>query len=1531
MKITNDELRAFRRHCGWLLVPCGITDDTKKQRFRARLMFRQDEEYDMTPDECAALGRLFADWPRRVAAGDAGLPLLVQAPGDGHAMVRDPGAALAAGYRAYLRGRGGHEREQRERASGVWRAAFPDPGTPKEIYGPIPTRLEGLKVERTKNEKYLTEVHGGIDALTLAKSLAEPGPGSGLVAHKTFNFARPPTDLVETAQALAKRIDEFASKLSVPDDRRAGTTTRVKTTSDSWFDRVREDDNRFRDDAASKSLRDVVNERDAQSLDDGDNLLREIVSTSSETDDTAKDMEKLLTQRPVTRSLKLADEVKKLGQHGWLMRHLGLVVEIEVDMKALDADEPHDLAREFLPGVVAIDAATGLPRDSESAEMPLKQGVLELAQDGQDRYRLTQFDQQGGLNKFMIGLKAHLSKLSAGVGGDERTFEFAPHRTAVLTLLDKGPQAIKTSASRPQARNAIDTLYAHQIMIGMRVDVQRHQSALPTRPANGTAPWRSLMGWRVLDARINNDDITDWFARVSPGEGMLARAQRVVPEKDTGRAVVTEPVFSWDGWSLAVPLPDPGGAGYGAATSELEVGRLKVRLVAAGGLPALRVGSEYRVGVRAVFADGFGPELGDVVKARRYETELSPTKKCSSASLGHSCGEFFPFKRYEPIAPPDVHVGERPDYDKFPQQSGNKVVLASSSHSSRVHRQEVRWIVPPPVSLEMAVMLGAYDRKGMLDHPPQSAFEGICLTPSGRFPNISNPVAGVDGRGHRHDNSDTIYRRSHFARRPVIPYLPDPWARRVVLAAHRRSDGRAVAFAFHDYYEGRGAAGWPDCRALRLEVLRAEDSRAPSARTVFDRDSSDRSTIRLRVAAGDDLDVHLWHEIRVDQLEQSATLDAMVDFLDSKDGLEVARALKLVGHAENNPGWLPLWNRLIERLAHWQEMRDHPLRSQTAGLLADGLTNLTSFGMFNPSQVLRVVHAVDKPAAPRLLWSGLPSHKLAPNAEDRSVRVLPAIKLTAREETFRFVREPGHSDALLAGDMEIERSTTARVDIRIAWSDTDDTPGAASPQVHAKTALVSIDQLPPALSVPQTSLAPNSNPAPAVAEDEQLVLLNGVRTMLGRSRNEDVPSGELRADLGDSRARKVDISITAQSRFASEFRGTPADFISPPGVLRHVVVPSSAVPPRPDVDYVMPQYLWLETGSGHSAHERVGGCFRIWLNRPWFASGFGEKLAIVCWPDGAFGRESLRRRATSALARMCGIPNDPPDFLERFITRWGLDPLWGVTGRDACIGSIPAEAFRKHWCDGIGDLQNARASACFPIVDLRRMVSMKDHLASYRSESVKVALVLYEPKYDAASRRHYVDVQIDERYTYFPFVRLSLARYQEHALPGYELSELSVQEFVQLPPARRTTAAASPHSCLKGHLEVSVSLTGPQPEAPLNSVHRRGTRVTAHLEYLPAQRWQALAPAVEGDAGLHGVAWVPELHTQMILERDGDVWKQKPDDLARAYAIREDRIYSVVVQEFELGRGDPPERGTPGSGSSRRLLFSDRLLLSVAP
>lgn len=48
----------------------------------------------------------------------------------------------------------------------------------------------------------------------------------------------------------------------------------------------------------------------------------------------------------------------------------------------------------------------------------------------------------------------------------------------------------------------------------------------------------------------------------------------------------------------------------------------------------------------------------------------------------------------------------------------------------------------------------------------------------------------------------------------------------------------------------------------------------------------------------------------------------------------------------------------------------------------------------------------------------------------------------------------------------------------------------------------------------------------------------------------------------------------------------------------------------------------------------------------------------------------------------------------------------------------------------------------------------------------------------------YCDIEIDPGDSYFPFVRLAVARYQPHSLAGAHLSRVVMTDFIQLPPDR---------------------------------------------------------------------------------------------------------------------------------------------------
>jgi hypothetical protein len=105
-------------------------------------------------------------------------------------------------------------------------------------------------------------------------------------------------------------------------------------------------------------------------------------------------------------------------------------------------------------------------------------------------------------------------------------------------------------------------------------------------------------------------------------------------------------------------------------------------------------------------------------------------------------------------------------------------------------------------------------------------------------------------------------------------------------------------------------------------------------------------------------------------------------------------------------------------------------------------------------------------------------------------------------------------------------------------------------------------------------------------------------------------------------------------------------------------VPSSAPPPAPDVLYIVPTFGWVRAtdAQGRQSSWRRGGGLRVYLNRSWWVTGYGEMLAVVLPP-----------------ASFAGDPTDAGDDpYKRFVTGGTID--LAVTVR---IGLAPARALSR--------------------------------------------------------------------------------------------------------------------------------------------------------------------------------------------------------------------------------------------------------------
>jgi hypothetical protein len=119
-------------------------------------------------------------------------------------------------------------------------------------------------------------------------------------------------------------------------------------------------------------------------------------------------------------------------------------------------------------------------------------------------------------------------------------------------------------------------------------------------------------------------------------------------------------------------------------------------------------------------------------------------------------------------------------------------------------------------------------------------------------------------------------------------------------------------------------------------------------------------------------------------------------------------------------------------------------------------------------------------------------------------------------------------------------------------------------------------------------------------------------------------------------------------------------------------------------------------------------------------------------------------------------------MLHPYVTKWGNDPVWAsrVTDQPATPAAFP----RRIATGGpltIGEL---------PAV-------------------AKVMVAGHEVFFDASRGAWYGDLELDLGPSYFPFVRLALARYQPMSLDGAHLSRVVQTDFIQVVPDRTAVVA----------------------------------------------------------------------------------------------------------------------------------------------
>ncbi|MFK4066792.1 hypothetical protein [Streptomyces sp. NPDC029674] len=373
-------------------------------------------------------------------------------------------------------------------------------------------------------------------------------------------------------------------------------------------------------------------------------------------------------------------------------------------------------------------------------------------------------------------------------------------------------------------------------------------------------------------------------------------------------------------------------------------------------------------------------------------------------------------------------------------------------------------------------------------------------------------------------------------------------------------------------------------------------------------------------------------------------------------------------------------------------------------------------------------------------------------------------------------------------------------------------------------------------------------------------------------------------EFGDTRHRNVRYTPTAVTRFREYFHPsltedrTNVTRVGPAAEL--LAVPSSRRPEPPAVAYVVPTFRWRRTvDDAHGSvtrHRAVAG-LRVYLNRPWFSSGDDEMLAVLLDPGGTV----------------------LPDTVA---TRWGVDPVWA----DTTVLPDPAAA---HFPNAAKRLTGMRLAE------------------SPDSAPVAVDAVAFAPTYHPERRLWYADIDVDfadaraAGTTYFPYVRLALARYQPYSVDPLHLSKVERAEFAQLVPPRSVTGRR------EGDL-LTVRLTGPATYNELGELGGTGA-VAAAASRRVVVSVQSRANLQSDEMDWRQVGTPVEL----TYRPDGGAFAWSGGITAPVGQLL--TSYRLLVQEYELYRTDQDTatdtvtvNGT-ALPAARRLVHADYFGLSV--
>ncbi len=494
---------------------------------------------------------------------------------------------------------------------------------------------------------------------------------------------------------------------------------------------------------------------------------------------------------------------------------------------------------------------------------------------------------------------------------------------------------------------------------------------------------------------------------------------------------------------------------------------------------------------------------------------------------------------------------------------------------------------------------------------------------------------------------------------------------------------------------------------------------------------------------------------------------------------------------------------------------------------------------------------------------------LTPHTELRLVHAVPRPVEVPRVTVLVPTREANDTAVVLAGAVDVHAPSTDRIDIEGTWSEWIDDIAKPEPELIARKAAAC---------------------GTGVTDDEDLVVLGGKDITVPLQDNTPLRVHAAVHQMGDTKHRIIDYRVRATTRYREYFppQVTPdVEALSVVGAVHTLDVPSSARPPKVAVRDVLPLFRWHEEtvpSQPFAVRRTRRAGVRIYLERPWYATGDGELLAVLVGPGSG-------------------------DALRGSVSQWGGDPVWLQQG--------PAQR------------------TTLPLIDMLQLLGLDDRAEPGRPVGApvmrplvdlpgkpSVAVLGYKPEFAKERGLWFVDVALDPGTAFWPFVQFAVARYQPSALPGMHLGPVLQCDFVQLAPERMATLSRPDDRHARVMVTGAVGLPKLERRAgvvldSLNARLSQSRTMRARLERFDAAvgtdlAWETVSQQDLPVIGTEGpiISWGAEIAlTQAVAPRT-------PGSSA---------LWRVTLEEWEWLPADTGGGGT--GGLQPRIVYAEHLVL----